>query len=246
MHNSLAGRVMLVLGGGGVASAVARRLLARGATVHVVARKVAPLHDLEANNAMVHRVADASTDGTIEACVATTVAISGRVDGIVNCIGSLLLKPAHSTTDDELRELFAVNVSTAFAAVRGAARHMRENGGSIVLVSSVAAATGFANHEGIAAAKAAIEGLTRSAAATYAGSQIRVNCIAPGLLRTKLTERFTKSEAALKASTAMHPLGRIGEAEDAASAIEWFLDPATNWVTGQVLGVDGGLSAVRR
>lgn len=118
-------------------------------------------------------------------------------------------------------------------------------GGSIVLVSSCAARVGLTNHEAIAAAKAGVIGLTLSAAATYAPRGIRVNCVAPGLVRTPMTARLTVNEASLKASTAMHALGRIGEPADVAAALEWLLSPEQSWVTGQVLGIDGGLSTVR-
>ena len=96
-----------------------------------------------------------------------------------------------------------------------------------------------------AAAKAGVIGLTLSAAATYAPRGIRVNCVAPGLVRTPMTARITANEASLKASTAMHALGRIGDPADVAGAIEWLLGPDSGWVTGQVLGVDGGLASVR-
>ncbi len=122
---------------------------------------------------------------------------------------------------------------------------MRSEGGSIVLVSSAAAQIGLANHEAIAAAKGGIAGLTLSAAASYAPSGVRVNAVAPGLVQTKLTERLTSSERAEEASRAMHALGRLGEPEDVASAIAFLLDPANSWITGQVIGVDGGLGSVR-
>lgn len=111
-----------------------------------------------------------------------------------------------------------------------------------MLLSSAAARHGFANHEAIAAAKAGIIGLTLSAAATYARQKIRVNCVAPGLVRTPLTIGITSNEIMLKNSAAMHALGRIGEPEEVAAAIRFLLE--SEWVTGQVLGVDGGLSSV--
>jgi NAD(P)-dependent dehydrogenase (short-subunit alcohol dehydrogenase family) len=112
-------------------------------------------------------------------------------------------------------------------------------------VSSAAARIGLANHEAIAAAKAGLEGLARSAAATYARQRIRFNVVAPGLVRTPLTRGLVANELAEKASLAMHPLGRLGEPGDVARAIAWLLDPDQNWITAQVLGVDGGLADVK-
>ncbi|ESQ75075.1 SDR family NAD(P)-dependent oxidoreductase [Asticcacaulis sp. AC402] len=169
---------------------------------------------------------------------------AGQLDGIVNCAGSLMLRAAHLTTRAQYDETIAASLTTAFATVRAAGRHMTQ-GGSVVLISSAAARTGLANHEAIAAAKAGIIGLTLSAAATYAGSGLRVNAIAPGLIASPLTAALTGSETSLRVSEAMHALGRIGQPQDAARAIVFLLDPANDWITGQVLGVDGGLGSVR-
>ena len=114
-----------------------------------------------------------------------------------------------------------------------------------MLCATAAARTGFANHEAIAAAKGGVIGLTLSAAATYAPRNIRVNGVAPGRVDTPLSVRITSYEAAMKASAAMHALGRIGRADDVASGIAWLLDPENSWVTGQILGIDGGLGTVR-
>lgn len=172
---------------------------------------------------------------------------AGDIDAAVNCAGSILLKPAHLTTEDELRETIEVNIMTAFALVRSCSKVMRKNGGSIVLISSCAAGLGLANHEAIAAAKAGIEGLVRSAAATYAPNNIRINAVAPGLVDTPLSRSITSNPNALHASKAMHPLGRIGSADEIAEMIEFLIDPATasSWMTGQVIQVDGGLANVR-
>jgi NAD(P)-dependent dehydrogenase (short-subunit alcohol dehydrogenase family) len=122
---------------------------------------------------------------------------------------------------------------------------MMNTGGSIALCATAAARTGFANHEAIAAAKAGVIGLTLSAAATYGSRNIRVNCVAPGLVATPLTSRITQNDSALQASRGMHVLGRIGTPDDVASAFAWLLDPENSWITGQVIGVDGGLGSVR-
>nr|MCU0624746.1 SDR family oxidoreductase [Gemmatimonadaceae bacterium] len=147
---------------------------------------------------------------------------------------------------DEFEQVLRLNLVTAFNAVRAAGRIMpAAGGGAVVLVSSAAARVGLANHEAIAAAKAGVEGLARSAAATYAAKGLRVNVVAPGLVRTPLAARITGSPTAEQASLAMHPIGRLGEPDDIAAAIAFLLDPAQTWTTGQVLGVDGGLGALK-
>lgn len=186
---------------------------------------------------------DAARFAEVEAVAARAAAELGRLDGVACCVGSLLLKPAHLTSEEELEQTLAANVRTAFAAVRAGARALSP-GGSVALCSSAAARLGLPNHEAIAASKAAVEGLVRSAAATYA-PRLRVNAVAPGLVRTPLAGRITGSEPALKASVALHAMGRVGDAEDVSRALAFLLDPAQSWVTGQVVGVDGGLAVVR-
>ena len=121
---------------------------------------------------------------------------------------------------------------------------MKRNGGSVVLVSSAAARIGMPNHEAIAAAKAGIEGLTVSAAASYAGRGIRFNAVAPGLTKSQMTRHIWQNKTSAEASVRMHALGRLGEPDDVAAMIHCLLSNETNWITGQVFGVDGGLSSV--
>jgi len=169
---------------------------------------------------------------------------AGRLDGVLNCSGSLLLRAAHLTAQDQYQSVINASLTTAFATVRSAGKHMQQ-GGCVVLISSAAARVGLPNHEAIAAAKAGVEGLVLSAAATYASQKLRVNAVAPGLVETSLTASFTANELTRKASEAMHPLGRIGQVDDVARAILFFLDTHNDWITGQILGVDGGLATLR-
>jgi 3-oxoacyl-[acyl-carrier protein] reductase len=229
--------VVIVGASGGVGSALARRLTRNGVEVVLLGRSAEKLAALGAEA----HVVDASGPDDLDQVVGSL----GPIQGMVNCAGSLLLKPAHVTSEAEWLQTMQANLTTAFATVRAGAKAMLAAGGSIVLLSTAAARTGFANHEAIAAAKAGVIGLTLSAAATYAPRNIRVNCIAPGLVDTPLATRITGNEAALKASVAMHALGRIGRPEDVASAIAWLLDPENSWITGQVIGVDGGLGSLR-
>jgi NAD(P)-dependent dehydrogenase (short-subunit alcohol dehydrogenase family) len=242
--------VHLILGAtGGIGSVLARQLAATGAQLMLAARNAEALAALTAELDATSVRIDATDAAAIEQAVDATVTRYGRMDGAANCVGSLLLKPAHLTRPEEFDEVIAVNLRSAFALVRAATRAMMSNaapsGGSIVLVASAAARIGLANHDAIAAAKGGILGLTLSAAASYAAKQVRVNAVAPGLVRTPLTARITGSAAAEQASVSMHALGRIGEPSDVANAIAFLLDPANAWITGQVLGVDGGLGTVR-
>jgi NAD(P)-dependent dehydrogenase (short-subunit alcohol dehydrogenase family) len=247
MNESLTTPSALIFGAtGGIGSALSHRLSAAKWRVALSARGPERLetagHELGAHT----EVADATDPNAVENAFSAACETFGRLDGVVNCCGSILLKPAHLTTSEEWAQTLQANLTTAFHVLRAAtARMMRSGGGSIVLMSSAVAQRGMINHEVIAAAKAGVVGLAQSAAATYARYNIRVNCVAPGLTRTPLTESLTRNEASLKASAALHPLGRIGEPHEVASAIAWLLDPEQSWVTGQVIAVDGGLSSVQ-
>ncbi len=232
---------------GGIGSELSRRLGRAGWRLALSSRGGSEtLSEMAADiNAFVS-AADVRNLQSVDNCVGAAWSELGSLNGVVNCVGSLLLKPAHLTSADEWEHTITTNLTSSFNVLRAAAaRMMRSGGGSIVLLSSAVAQRGMINHEAIAAAKAGVVGLAQSAAATYARYNVRVNCVAPGLIRTPLTTALTANEASLKASTALHPLGRIGEPHEVASAIAWLLDPEQSWVTGQVIAVDGGLGSVQ-
>ncbi len=241
--------VFLVGGHGGIGAALAVRLAARGAKVVVAGRNetavrasVAALNGDQADAVTL----DARDFDATERELKAAAERHGALTAVVNLAGSILLKPAHLTTSGDWADVVATNLSTAFSVVRGGASLMsRSGGGSVVLMSSAAARIGLSNHDAIAAAKAGVIGLAMASAATYAPRNVRVNVVAPGLVRTKLSARIVENEASRKTSEAMHPLGRVGEPDDVASLLSWLVDPGVTWVTGQVFGIDGGLGTVR-
>jgi NAD(P)-dependent dehydrogenase (short-subunit alcohol dehydrogenase family) len=155
-----------------------------------------------------------------------------------------MLKPAHLTTKEDLDQVLQQNLYTAFSVVRAAAKTMKKQG-NVILMSTVAARVGLANHEAIAAAKAGVIGLAQAAAASYARRHLRFNVIAPGLVDTPLAKPITSNDKAREASEKMHPLGTLGTPANIAAAIDWLVSPDNHWMTGQVIGIDGGLSTVR-
>ena len=235
----------VILGGTScVAKALAQRIRAAGGNLLLTTRDASSAAELAEQFSCQTAVASADNSTSIDGAVQLAVERFGRIDGVVNCIGSVLLKPAHLTTDQEWHDTLSINLTSSFFLIRAAVKAMRQGGGSIVLISSAAAQIGLANHEAIAAAKAGIMGLTLSAAATYAGRGIRVNSVAPGLVKSEMTRKLWDTESAAAASKQMHALGRLGEPDDIAKAIAWLLDSENNWITGQTISVDGGLSAV--
>lgn len=239
--------IFIVGGSSGIGAEVARQCAAKGFRLLVTGRDQERLEAIgEETGAMTVKL-EARDSAAVDAAFSQGMEHFGRVDGVVNCAGSILLKPAHLISDSEFADTIGINLITAFNVLRAASRIMmrQEGGGSIVLCSSVAARRGLINHEAIAAAKAGVEGLALAAAASYAKSKIRINCVAPGLTRTPLARSLTDNPAIAKASAALHPLGRLGEAHEVAAAISWLLDPGQSWITGQVLGVDGGFASLQ-
>lgn len=236
----------LILGAtGAVGQALARELHAEGWRVALAARDDDALGSLAEELGAPSYTFEAHDPETIEQAVSESAKALGGLDGIVNAVGSILLKAAHQTSYEEWHNTLAVNLTSCFAVLRGAPRALGKTGGSVVFVATAAARTGLPSHEAIAAAKAGVCGLTLSAAATYASRGIRVNAVAPGLVDAKMSAPILSNDLSRKASESMIPLGRIGRPEEVASAIAWFLSPRQAWVTGQVLGVDGGLAAAR-
>jgi NAD(P)-dependent dehydrogenase (short-subunit alcohol dehydrogenase family) len=236
----------LILGATGVIGRVlCERLAKRGASLVLGGRDPEKLNELAAATGGQACPGDARDAATVERAVTQAVERYGRLDGavnLVNPIGSTFSEPAHSPHSADGNERVTVNLSPAFHLVQCAAKALRGEGGSIVLVSPTTAISGRVNHEAIAVAEAGVKWLMESATASLTGQNVRVNCVAPGLVRSPLTNRFRETSTSMAAWEALHPLGCSSDPEDVAAAIAWLLDPANSRVSGQVTSVDGGLA----
>jgi NAD(P)-dependent dehydrogenase (short-subunit alcohol dehydrogenase family) len=235
----------IIIGGtGGIGAAIARRLSAAGNSIHLIARDEAKLVALASKLDATFAVADVQDRASLEKAI---LAAGPSIDGLCYAAGTINLKPLHRLTDADALRDFEINALGGFRAVQIALPFLKASAQattSILLFSTVAVAQGFAAHASVSMAKGAIEGLTRALAAELS-PKIRVNCIAPSLTRTPLAAGLTSNEAMANSIAALHAAQRLGEPDDIAAMAALLLSPDAGWITGQVIGVDGGRSTLR-
>ena len=229
------GKYVVVGGSQGIGDSIVAKLISQGHQVINLSR----------NPCSVQGVENIQFDvlGTNEGVLS---AISGPIDGLVYCPGSINLKPFHRLTTVDFEKDFRINVLGAVQVIQGCLPALKASStSSIVLFSTVAVQTGMGFHASIASSKGAIEGLTRSLAAEFSSLKIRVNAIAPSLTQTPLANALLNSDDKIEAAGKRHPLGRVGQPSDIANMALFLLNPENSWITGQILKVDGGLGDLR-
>ena len=228
----------LIIGAtGSIGSSLAEQLKNSGNDIHLVARNVSEVSSLAKKLGCGFTVADVLEDGFIE-----KVKIDiPEVKGIAYCVGSIDLKPLRMVTEADMNKCMKLNLYSAIEAIKGYQESLKKNKGSVVLFSTVAAQRGFTNHTIIASAKAAVEGLTVTLAAEFAPN-IRVNCIAPSLSKSKIAEPMLKNPVIAEGIAKAHPLKRLGEGKDSAALAKFLITEESSWITGQIIAVDGGRS----
>ena len=224
---------------GSIGSSLAEQLTNSDHEVHLIARNEDELKPLSEKLGSTYSVADVLEENFMDKVKADTSDFD--VKGVAYCVGSIDLKPLKRVTENDLNTCMKLNLYSAIEVIKGFQEDLKKNSGSIVLFSSVAAQKGFTNHTIIATAKAAIEGLTVTLAAEFAPN-IRVNCIAPSLTNSKIAQPMLKNPIVAEALAKAHPLKRVGEGRDSASIAKFLLSDESSWVTGQIIGVDGGRS----
>ena len=222
---------------GSIGSSLAEQLKNSGNNIHLVGRNESQLSSVSEKLGCSHTVGDVLEDGFIEKVKSDI----SEIKGLAYCVGSIDLKPFRMVNEQDFQKCMKLNLYSAVEAIKGYQESLKKNKGSIVLFSTVAAQRGFTNHAIIASAKAAVEGLTVSLAAEFAPN-IRVNCVAPSLTKSKIAEPMLKNTAIAEGIAKAHPLKRLGEGKDSAALAKFLLTEDSSWVTGQIIAVDGGRS----
>jgi 3-oxoacyl-[acyl-carrier protein] reductase len=229
------GKNILIIGASsGIGYELAKMLIENGANV-ISASRTAP-----EGLAVQHITFDVQTSDGSE-----LVSIS-QLDGLAYCVGSINLKPFNRLSQDDFLKDYQLNLLGAVKVIQNVLNALKKSEtSSIVLFSTVAVAVGMNFHASIAAAKGAIEGLAKSLAAEFAVNKIRVNVIAPSLTDTPLAKNLLSTPEKREASAKRHPLSRVGTPTDMASAAAFLLSNEASWISGQVIGIDGGMSKLK-
>ena len=224
---------------GSIGSNLANILYNANNEIHLVARNEVEVKTLSEKLGCTYSVADVLEDDFIDKIKSDI----SDIKGIAYCVGSIDLKPLKMVKEQDFQKCMKLNLYSAVEIIKSYQESLKKNNGSIVLFSTVAVQRGFTNHSIIASTKAAVEGLTVSLAAEFA-PKIRVNCIAPSLTKSKIAEPLLKNSIMAEGIAKAHPMKRVGEGKDAAAMAKFLLTEESSWITGQIIGVDGGRSSL--
>lgn len=229
---------MVVAGGSsGIGLALVKQLVAAGSKVFVISRNAGT----ELPEGVTHIPYDFTVGDN-----SFTSQLPDEIHGLVYSVGTINLKPFQRLSREDFLNDFTLNVLGAVTLVQQSLRALKNaEMASVVLFSTVAARTGMSYHTSIAASKGAIESLAVSLAAEFVSSKIRVNVIAPSLTNTPLAQHLLNTEEKQEASAKRHPLGKYGQPDDMANAAKFLLSDESSWITGQIIGIDGGLSSLK-
>ena len=232
----------LIIGAtGSIGSSLSKKIVSDGGEVHLVGRNKSELTKLASDLNSTYSICDVLEENFADKIFDDLS--DTPINGLAYCVGSIDLKPIKITKKSDYMQSFNLNLISAVEVIRRASESLKQNKGSIVLFSTVAVRRGFTNHSIVSSAKGAIEGLTVSLAAEFAPN-IRVNCIAPSLTKSKISDFLLKNEKMADSIAKMHPLKRLGEGSDSSSVANFLLSDNSSWITGQIMGVDGGRSSI--
>jgi NAD(P)-dependent dehydrogenase (short-subunit alcohol dehydrogenase family) len=243
----LSGKVAIITGGGsGIGKAIAQAFVREGAKVVIAGRDSKRLEAAarEIGPDCLPVSTDVSNAGSVEKLVSATLDRFKQINVLVNNAAVLLPGTAESLSEEDFDKTFNINVRGLWLLSRAMLPHMRTSGGgSIINIGSVLSMVGARNRVAYAASKGAVMAMTKAMALDHAAENIRVNCIAPGIVETEMVARFSTDENARKQRVALHPMGRFGQPQEVASAAVFLASDESGWTTGSVVTIDGGYSA---
>jgi NAD(P)-dependent dehydrogenase (short-subunit alcohol dehydrogenase family) len=231
---------------GGLGQALAKKLLRDGWNLILIGRDQQKLNAAYGNNHM-QIIGDCSNHDGVKRIFEEISLNQLTPTVLAHCVGNIRLGALHRMAESDFLDCMNTNLFSAFHTLAGFINHLKltSSPGSAVMVSSAAAAIGTPNHEAIAAAKGGLESLVRSASATYASSDIRINAVSPGILDTPAASNILSSDLTREIAGKQYPIKGIGNAEEVADLMAWLLSEHARRVTGQIWSIDGGFSSIR-
>jgi NAD(P)-dependent dehydrogenase (short-subunit alcohol dehydrogenase family) len=238
--------VLITGASGGLAQALVKKLVADHAQLVLVSRDSNKLKEIYGDQ-HTQIVADCSSVEGVKYIFNEIEKNHIVLSNFAHCVGNIKLGALHRTSEADFLDCITTNLHSAFFTLSSFVEHLKKtsNVGAAVFVSSAAASIGINNHEAISAAKGGLEALVRSAAATYAASNIRINAVSPGILNTPASANLLSSELMREVAAKQYPIKGIGNAEDVADLMVWLLSEHAQRVTGQIWSIDGGFSSIR-
>jgi 3-oxoacyl-[acyl-carrier protein] reductase len=227
--------ILIVGASSGIGLETAKYLLSKGHNIFSASRNQPDLAGIT------HLTWDAQNPDS-----AVFASLPEEIHGVVYCPGTINLKPFNRLSQDDFKNDFQVNVLGAVFVLQTVLPKLKKaDGASVILFSTVAVKIGMGFHASVSASKGAIEGLTLSLAAELSSNKIRVNCVAPSLTDTPLAKNLLSTDEKKEASNKRHPIGRFGTSADIANITSFLISDESSWITGQVLGVDGGMGSIK-
>tara|TARA_A100001015_G_scaffold306777_1_gene401584 strand:- start:64 stop:780 length:717 start_codon:yes stop_codon:yes gene_type:complete len=226
---------------GSVGSSLVKLVKNSSMDAHLIGKNEAEISNLKDQTGFSHSIADVTDPNFIETIDKDLD--GSEISGIAYCVGSIDLKPLNLVSKKDYLKSFELNLFPIVEIIKKFKDNLKKNKSSVVLFSTVAVKQGFPNHSIISPVKASLEGLTVSLAAELAPN-VRVNCIAPSLSKSKMAGKILSNPKIAEGIAKQHPLKRVGEGNDSAALAKFLLSDESSWITGQIIGVDGGRSNV--
>ena len=226
---------------GSVGSSLAKLVKDSSMDAHLIGKNEGEISSLKNQTGFTCSIADVTDPNFLE--IIDKDLAGSEISGIAYCVGSIDLKPINLVSKKDYLKSFELNLFPIVEIIKKFKDSLKKNKSSVVLFSTVAVKQGFPNHSIISPVKASLEGLTVSLAAELAPN-VRVNCIAPSLSKSKMAGKILSNPKIAEGIAKQHPLKRVGEGNDSAALARFLLSDESSWITGQIIGVDGGRSNV--